>query len=204
MINIDRLDSGYETTQKMYFLEKEEGVQILNDLEALIVNLKEHWVGTDSTHRINQLIGVHNQLQNYLKGCFATTSLAMQQLVQLQEVRKANGNGGQVGDVQKMDDSFVKSIPRLLPTEKFYVDPAVRTDYKNLLDIGDRVKKFAEEIEADRVELIDNNWHEGNHRDEVNQVFEEVNSLEKEFETVFSGVAGQLDKAIGNLEKVME
>ena len=65
MIDIERLDGGYETTQKMFYLEKEEGVQIVNDLAALIANLKEHWIGTDSTVRINQLIGVYNKLQNY-------------------------------------------------------------------------------------------------------------------------------------------
>ena len=86
MINIDRLDDGYETTRKMFSLEKQEGVQLVNDLETLIEKLKEHWIGEDGTNHINRLIEIHDKMQKYILGTLECTKLAMVSVVNLQEV----------------------------------------------------------------------------------------------------------------------
>ena len=55
-IVINNLDLGYEQCKEINSFSLSTGDDLLNNLSSNIANLKSHWVGTDATAHINNLI----------------------------------------------------------------------------------------------------------------------------------------------------
>ena len=202
MINVRHLDQGYEKASSLFDHEEQEGVSLLFDLKTEIENLKRDWVGTDATSNINDLIAEFNDLQKFLNMSLSSTSLAMQKIVEMQEIRKANFGGGQVGDVRKLKDNEL-TIEPVQASEKYYVDPNITTDYKNLLSICERLKKFRSDYVMDRDDIM-NNWTKGNGRDKIVEVFGMVDDVSTKLEKKINEVVENLDMAIKNANLIME
>ena len=201
MINVRHLDQGYEKSSSLFDHEEKEGVTLLNDLKTEIENLKRDWVGTDATSNINDLIAEFNDLQKFLNMSLSSTSLAMSKFVEMQEVRKANFGGGQVGDVRKLKENDL-TIEPVQPTEKYYIDPNIAVDYKNLVDICERLKQFRTSYVQDRDEIM-GNWTKGNGREKIVEVFGMVDDVSTKIEKKINEVLVNLEQAIKNANLVM-
>jgi uncharacterized protein YukE len=203
MIRVKNLDEAHAQTAKLFDTENKDGVELLNQLDKLIAGLKEHWIGEDGTNHINRLIEIHDKMQKYILGTLECTKLAMVSVVNLQEVRRANGGGGQVGDVRQSNGDFVKNIARVETTTEYYIDPAIREDYKVLEDVEERLKAFDSTVKAQKDELMEN-WVSGSNREDVQGTFDEIESLGAEAERVVAEVKQELGTSISNAEQVME
>ena len=110
MIRVRDLDGGYETVSELIRVEESSGAKVVTDLAELIGQLREHWIGNDATENLNELIGVHDELQDFLVYGLKTATDAQEKMVEMQEVRRANGGAGLVGEVKKASEEFVAEI----------------------------------------------------------------------------------------------
>ena len=154
MIRVKNLDQSYDQTARLFDTENKDGVELLGRIDVLIGGLKEHWIGEDGTKHINRLIDIHEKLQKFLTATLESTREAMTSIVNLQEVRRANGGGGQVGDVKPSTSDFVKTIARVETTAEYYIDPAINNDYKVLEEVEEKLKAFDAQFKSQRDELM--------------------------------------------------
>ena len=201
-INVERLDEGYDTTVRLYNCQEQEGRQVLAEIEALIARLREHWVGTDATAQINALIAAHDALQDFLKKSEASTVEAMKNIVKVQEVRSANGGNGQVGDIKKVNEEVTK-LEEVPDTEKYYIDPAARKDYNDLVGIGEKLTAFYNSFKSTRDQLM-TNWTSGSNRSDTQAAFDEIDDINDKFTKALNETTEKLNTAVTNAEKIME
>ena len=203
MIRVRDLDGGYETVSELIRVEESSGAKVVTDLADLIGQLREHWIGNDATENLNELIDVHDKLQDFLVYGLKTTTDAQEKMVEMQEVRRANGGAGLVGEVKKASEEFVAEINKLDKTAEFYCDPAARQDYETLKGIKANFTEFKNNFLTLKDELM-NNWESGNNRDEAKQRFDEFEEMGTEFENVMKKTEEQLGTVISNTDKIMD
>ena len=203
MIRVKDLDGGYQTVSELIRVEESKGAKVVTDLADLIAQLREHWIGNDATENLNELMGVHDKLQDFLVYGLDTSTDAQEKMVEMQEVRRANGGAGLVGDVKKVSKEFVSEITRLDKTAEFYCDPAARQDYETLKGIKANFTEFKNEFLTIKDELM-RNWESGNNRDEANQKFSEFEEMGTEFENIMKKTEEQLGTVIQNTDKIMD
>jgi hypothetical protein len=203
MIRVRDLDGGYETVSELIRVEESSGAKVVTDLADLIGQLREHWIGNDATENLNELIDVHDELQEFLVYGLKTATDAQEKMVEMQEVRRANGGAGLVGEVKKASEEFVSEITKLDKTAEFYCDPAARQDYETLKGIKANFTEFKNNFLTIKDELM-NNWESGNNRDEAKQKFDEFEEMGTEFENVMKKTEEQLGTVISNTDKIMD
>jgi len=203
MIRVKNLDEAHSQTVKLFDTENNDGIELLGRLDVLIGGLKEHWIGEDGTKHINRLIEIHEKLQQFLTVTLESTKEAMISVVNLQEVRRANGGGGQVGDVRSVTSDFIKSIAKVETTAEYYIDPAISNDYKVLEEVEEKMKAFDSTFKSQEAELMEN-WISGSNRETVQANFEEIETLGAEAEKVIAEVKQELSTSITNAQTVME
>ncbi len=203
MIRVKNLDQAHEQTTKLFDTQSNDGVELLGRMDTLIAGLKEHWIGEDGTKHINRLIDIHEKLQTFLTASLESTKAAMVSVVSLQEVRRANGGGGQVGEIRPSNSDFKKSIGRVETTAEYYIDPAITNDYKVLEECEEKMKAFDSSFKSQRAELMEN-WIDGSNRETVQANFDEIESLGAEAEKVLAEVKQELNTSITNAQQVMD
>jgi hypothetical protein len=203
MIRVKNLDQAHEQTTKLFDTENNDGVELLGRLDVLIAGLREHWIGEDGTKHINRLIDIHEKLQTFLTATLESTRDAMISVVNLQEVRRSNGGGGQVGQVRSSVSDFQKSIARVETTAEYYIDPTITNDYKVLEEVEEKMKAFDSTFKSQRNELMEN-WTDGSNRAQVQANFDEIETLGAEAEKVLAEVKQELNTSIQNAQQVME
>ncbi len=202
MIKIDNLDEAHSSLTELIIKENEDGVELLNKMKELIVSLNDHWIGNDATTNINKLIDVHGKLQSFILATLESTKSALISMVNLQEVRKANGGGGQIGDVYSIDTSFACSISKIPQTTEYYVDPSLKNDYTSLEYIEENLKAFDSYFKGE-VDTIMNNWKSGSDREGVKANFDEINTLSTTMENTIEEVKQELSTVINNMDQVI-
>ena len=202
MIRVNDLDKAYEQTLDLFNTENDMGKTLLDQFFTLISGLKDHWIGEDGTNHINNLIDIHDKLQKFLSVSLASTKSAMIDVVSLQELRRANGGGGQVGLVKSVEDDGLQIIPKVETTAQYYIDPAIKEDFKLLEQLESNLKDFDDKIDIQRNDLMEN-WISGSNREEIQGVFEEINNLAEEAEKVVADAKNELSIAINNAQDLM-
>jgi len=202
MIKVTNLDRAHNDLTDLIIKENQNGADILNRTKDLIMSLSNHWVGEDATKNINKLINVHQNLQTYMLTTLESTKLGLESITKLQEVRKANGGGGQVGDIYSTDTSFACIINDLPQTSEYFVDPEIRNDYNTLCSIEDDLKKF-DSIFKNQTEEIMNNWQNGNNRDKIKADFDEIITASTTLENTISEVKQEINTVVNNVDQVM-
>ena len=203
MIRVKNLDQAHEQTTRLFDTLNNDGVELLGRIDVLVAGLKEHWIGEDGTKHINRLIDIHEKMQSFLTASLESTRDAMTSIVNLQEVRRANGGGGQVGDIRPTVTDFQKSIARVETTPEYYIDPSITNDYKVLEEVEEKTKAFNSTFKAQRSELMEN-WIDGSNRETVQANFDEIEALGAEAEKIVAEVKQELNTSITNAQQVME
>lgn len=201
-IRLENLDEAHSQATKLYDIESKNGVEILTQIETLVGNLKNHWIGEDGTKHINKLIEIHDKLQNFLSVTLGNTRDAITKIVEVQEVRRANGGGGVVGEVPSVVDNFVKSLEKAETTAEYFIDPAITEDYSLLEGIEEKFKSFDSDFKNEKNNLMQN-WKSGNNREQIQAEFDQIESLGQESEKVLAEVKQELATSINNARQIM-
>jgi len=201
MVNFTNLDLGYEQSSELYSVIGSRGEDLLSNLSSLYNGLNNHWKGEDATLHINQIVDVYNGLNTFVKETGNAIADATKRIVEVQQVRKANGSSGEVGsELPNMGEKG--TLSKIDGTIEYSCVPEAKGDLQELIQICSIFDEFVEEVRERSDELL-HNWLDGNEREKV------VNNLKK-FEddaVAYKGFLREsrsaLEIATSNLSQIM-
>lgn len=200
-IVFNNLDLGYDQCQELNDLVANEGEPLLEDLANNVLSLQAHWIGSDATKHINNLIVVTDALQELLKEAKKSTSVAGDSIIEHQEVRKANGGNGPVGTKLSNSIKSVSTIAKNEDTSEYYVDPAAQTDYNNLESECGRFTSFVDSFKSVKDELF-GNWKEGPYRSEAESAFNSFMENAETYKKYMGEARDNLSIAVSNISQI--
>ena len=127
------------------------------------------------------------------------TSNAANSMIRLQEIRQANGGMGSVGTTL---NSFYEygSIPNVVSTTEYYVEPAALNDLTTLKNIYSSYKEFITNFKSKKDELF-SNWTMGANIEKAKARFEEFSSISSKYDSYLDNAIQNLSKACNNISK---
>ena len=200
-INVNNLDLGYEQSKELNLLVKKDGELLLNNLYTNITNLKLHWIGSDATLHINNLITVYEALGALLTDAKKITADVGNRMIAIQRVRNANGGGGKVGDELSDEAPSSQVIAKCAETTEYNVDLKASEDYSLLVDECEQFSDFVNNFDKEKEALFDN-WVAGVNRDSAVSNFEKFKSNSETYNKYLLDAKNNLDIAIQNFSKI--
>lgn len=198
-IHVKNLDLGYDQCDGLYNLANLKGQDLINELKNNINNLKVHWVGNDAMVHINNLIELYGFLGRLVDSAMKVTSNAANSMIRIQEIRQSNGGKGSVGTTL---NSFYEygSIPNVVSTTEYYVEPGALNDLKKLENIYSSYKEFITNFKSKKDELF-SNWTMGANIEEAKARFEEFSSISSKYDSYLDNAIQNLSNACKNISK---
>lgn len=196
-IVINNLDLGYEQCKEINSFSLSTGDDLLNNLSSNIANLKAHWVSSDATAHINNLINVYNGLGALIQNAVLVTYNAAESMISVQKVRNANGGGGMIGESLTSSMEFTTITPAEA-TVRYDVDPSILNDLATLETIFDSYNKFLNDFTVKKDELL-SNWLAGANRERAVNLFESFADNTSVYTTYFNEAISNLSTATTNI-----
>ena len=200
-IQVTNLDTAYTSCEGLNTLVTNSGTNIIGNLGTNITNLKAHWIGSDATVHINNLISVYNALVGLVTDAKAISSAAGNAIVAMQTVRRDNGGAGSVGAA--LDGSAPESevFAKNEDTTEYKCDPLAANDLTLLEQICTDFSTFKSNFSTDKDELM-NNWLAGANREGAVKCFEEFMTNAEEYSKKLTGAKDNLAIAVSNLSQL--
>lgn len=203
MISVNNLDLGYQQCSDLHKLLNNSGVELMNNLESNISDLKIHWLGSDAKVHINNLIQVYEALANIVSEGIQSTSSAASRITAMQRIRSANGGMGMVGEELSKTTPSVQSIPKVEDTNEYNIDPAITSDYQKFSQIHRDYNSFIERFIETKTALM-NNWTEGANRGETERLFNQFQENSDTYEKYISEAEQNLSMAVSNISQIID
>lgn len=201
MVNFANLDLGYEQCRDLYSAVSSRGEELLQNIKTVYNGLNNHWKGTDATLHINQLVDIHTAVNTFVADTANAVAYAAEKIVQVQEVRKANGSAGAVGELLGQL-SEQERLSKIGETSEYSCTPEAKEDYQNLVQVCGEFDEFVKTVHEETEDLM-NNWREGNERDKVVKNTQDFENLSEEFKKMLAETRSALDIAVANLSQIM-
>ena len=200
-IQVSNLNEGYNQCEGLNSLVSSTGESLISNLETNINNLKVHWIGSDATVHINNLIQVHDALVALISDAKSTTSDAGNKIIAIQEVRSANGGGGSIGSPLSSAAPNSSSIAQCESTEEYYVDPSASSDYTMLQEECTSFTTFISDFKAKKEALLQN-WTAGANREQAVANFNEFEGNAETYNKYLTEARDNLGIAVSNLNQL--
>lgn len=199
-ITVKNLDLGYSQCEAINNTSLNAGETLLNNLSSNIANLKSHWVGTDATAHINNLINVYKGLGALINDALIVTHDAAESMISVQRVRNANGGEGMIGESLRSSMEFMAVSPAE-PTVEYYVDPSALNDLTTLQDIFKEYQNFLNTFTTEKDDLL-GNWLAGANREKVVSIFDEFYNNTEMYTNYFNSAIENLTIATKNISRL--
>lgn len=200
-INVTNLDLGYTKCSDLNNLAKTDGEKLISDLEANIINLKNHWKGSDAKAHISNLITVYDAMVAVVTDAKKVTSIAGDKMIAIQKVRQANGGVGTVGESLPATAPNSSQIAVPADTTEYYCDPAATADESDLSTICTNFSNFKENFSTDKDELL-SNWTAGAGRENAVSAFNSFVENAETYKSLLNAAKENLSVAVGNISKL--
>ena len=202
MENIELRDvkEGYEQCKDLSDLVTREGESLIASMGDNIKKLKVHWVGSDATKHINNLIIVHDALEAIVEDAHNVIKTAASSIVAVQEVIKANGGDGEVGSQISKTISH-DAIANADETTQYHVDPAAAGDYTELEKECESFKKFVSNFKGKKDELL-SNWTAGAGHEHAVSSFNGFEADSDKYQKYMLDAKENLATAVSNIGKL--
>ena len=201
MVNFRNLDLGYEQCKDLYDAIKVEGERLLSDLSTVYRGLNAHWKGEDATLHINQIVDVYNGVNEFIKETGNSIVFATKKVVEVQQVRKANGSSGSVGsELATMTER--EALSKIEGTMEYSCVPEAKNDLQMLIQVCGEFDSFSNNVKERTSELMEN-WLDGNERDKVLKNSQDFEALSADFKKYLGETKDALDTAVANLSQIM-
>ena len=201
MVNFRNLDLGYDQSKDLYDAIQVEGERLLSDLNTVYNGLNNHWKGEDATLHINQITDVYNGVNEFVKDTGNTIVLATKKIVEVQQVRKANGSSGNVGaELSEVPER--ESLSKIEGTSEYSCVPEAKEDLQMLIQVCGEFDTFSNNVKERTAELMEN-WLDGNERSKVVSNAQDFETVSGEFKRYLSETRDALDTAVANLSQIM-
>ena len=205
-INVENLDLGYDQCKSLNDLVKDGsnaygGEKVLNDLKDIIGKLKIHWIASDALEHINNLIGVYSAQALLITDAKKLTFSAGESIIAIQNLRHMNGGAGRVDSSLDGTPSSGTNIPNVEPTDKYYVDPNIDSDYQQLVEINKNFSDFVQRFQQNKEELL-KNWTAGANHDEAVKFFNSFDENCATYKKHITNAEEELGKVVANIKQV--
>ena len=201
MVSFQDLDLGYDQCRDIYSLIKNDGTNLLTNIKNVVDGLRTHWKGTDATLHINQLVNVYDGVDTFITEVGNDMSFASKKIVEVQEVRRANGASGKVGEALSSCEK-TETPAKVDDTPEYNCMPEASNDLKTLIQIVEQFDSFTTRIKEDSNELLQN-WTAGNDRDKVVRNFSKFEEDSVEYKKSIVESRDALEVAVTNMARIM-
>lgn len=200
-ISVRDLDLGYNQCEELNTLAKTSGENIINSLGNDINSLKAHWVGSDATLHINNLIKVYNALVAIVTDAKGVTASAGNAIIAIQEVRRSNGGSGNVGSMLPSNAPESMTLQPNEETTEYRCDPSAKSDYTQLVQICSDFVNFRNQFQSQKDALL-SNWTAGANREQAVKNFDEFASNTETYNKYLTEARDNLEIAVSNLSQL--
>ena len=200
-INVTNLDQGYTQCEELNTLVKTSGESIISSLGTDIQNLKAHWVGSDATTHINNLIKVYNALVGIVTDAKKITAAAGNAIIQIQEIRRSNGGSGQVGNPLSNTAPDSITIQDCGETTEYRCDPTAKADYTQLVQIVSDFETLKNKFQVQKDTLL-TNWTAGANREGAVKCFDDFMTNAETYKIYLTSAKDNLEIAVNNLSQL--
>lgn len=201
-INVELLDVAYDQCADLHSTITTEGNDLVGMLKANITSLKSHWISSDATAHINNLIDLYTALCKLLTSSSRSICFATEQIVKMQILRRMNGGGSGNVDSDLSPISDYDSISHIDDFSGYQVDVgALMLDKKVLEDIIGYYNSFVTKFEQQKDSLL-SNWKNGAKRAEAVKNFNDFLDFSDMYKNYLQNAFDNLSKAASNVSSV--
>ncbi len=190
-------------TEEMFNVTNTSGRNLVTSFGATIENLKSHWKGSDAVSNLTDLARVYTAVTDLVKDLQRIiVAVNNEEVLPLQKHIVASGGSCTVGN--ELAVSFNADSNISIPTEtvESYTDPALIADAEDFSTFPDTFKKFVDELNTTKNELL-NNWLDGANRDTVVRTFEEFNNNAPDYSSKITKVRDNLNIVAENKKQML-
>ncbi len=202
MIRFTDYDLAYTQTKDVYDMIKNEGTNVILDLEKIIEGLTEKWHGEDAPKHINELVKVQNGLHNCLNNAMDMAIEASDRTVAVQEV--VNKVSGSVVVQDRLKNDFEENKKHEESREeRQYKLQSLKEEYELLNNVCTNYTllktKYAELFN----EFFDN-WKGDPQKERVEKLFDEFSTTMEGYKKGLEDTRIALATAVQNTEQLLE
>ena len=190
-------------TEEMFNVTNTSGRNLVTSFGTTIENLKSHWKGSDAVSNLTDLARVYTAVTDLVKDLQKIiVAVNNDEVLPLQKHIVASGGSCTVGN--ELAVSFNADSNISIPTEtvESYTDPALIADAEDFSTFPDTFKKFVDELNTTKNELL-NNWLDGANRDTVVRTFEEFNNNAPDYSSKITKVRDNLNIVAENKKQML-
>ena len=190
-------------TEEMFNVTNTTGRNLVNSFGTTIENLKSHWKGSDAVANLTDLARVYTSVTDLVKNLQKLIVVVNnEEVLPLQKHIVASGGSCMVGN--ELTVQFDVDSSMSVPTESVesWTDPALIADAENFSTFPDTFKKFVDELNTTKNELL-NNWLDGANRDTVLRTFEEFNNNVPDYSSKITKVRDNLNIVAENKKQML-
>lgn len=198
-INVKNVDLAYDQCENLHKTMDMRGSVLMSELKSNITNLKVHWISSDASAHINNLIDLHTFLGNVIVDSVNSISYAADRIISIQNVRKANhGGSGNVGTHLSTRTDFDK-LSHIENTAEYQASYGELTsDLNDLKSIQASYMQLISTFKNQRDELF-NNWLAGANIERARQVFNDFLDNSDKYKNYLDSAIENLSKATSNI-----
>ena len=200
-ITVNSLDGAYEQCSSLVNHINGDGLTLLNDLIGTVKSLKGNWIGNDASKHINNLMKVYDGLHALLSDAKGYVCFAGSRVIAMQQVRSANGGGGNVGEYLNSEELEHIRLPECQPTNEYKVEPAAANDLTSLQKECEQFDSFMSKFLEIKTDLM-SNWSAGARREKAEECFEELAQNSESYKKMMAAARENLETAVANIGKL--
>lgn len=197
LIDARDLVTAYNQCKHLNDFLREKGNDLLLSLHDTIKNLKSHWVSSDGTIHINNLINLYDYLGRLIEASLVVASTAGNSVVKIQELNRMNGGFGDVG-IHFSPNFIYRRIAFAEQTSRYFVAPQALKDKNDLYTICSSYNSLITSIKNQTDDLFAN-WLTGANKEKIQSEFNDVFVLSDKYKSILELAYNNLDKATTNI-----
>lgn len=190
-------------TEEMFNVTNTSGRNLVTSFGSTIENLKSHWKGSDAVSNLTDLARVYTAVTDLVKNLQKIiVAVNNEEVLPLQKHIVASGGSCTVGNELAVSFDVDSNISIPTETVESYTDPALIADAEDFSTFPDTFKKFVDELNTTKNELL-NNWLDGANRDAVVRTFEEFNNNAPDYSSKITKVRDNLNIVAENKKQML-
>ena len=190
-------------TEEMFNVTNTSGRNLVTSFGTTIENLKSHWKGSDAVSNLTDLARVYTAVTDLVKDLQRIiVAVNNEEVLPLQKHIVASGGSCTVGNELAVSFDVDSNISIPTETVESYTDPALIADAEDFSTFPDTFKKFVDELNTTKNELL-NNWLDGANRDAVVRTFEEFNNNAPDYSSKITKVRDNLNIVAENKKQML-
>jgi len=201
MIEFNDYILAYNQTEDIYKLIKNNGYQLIEDLERIIADLKDKWTGSDAPQHINNLIEVRKKMKLYFNDSIFMVKEVSDRVVDIQEA--VQQITGAITPGERLEAKFAESVNYdEKENSKSYKAESLKDDYALLSQICENFISFKIAYVQGFEEFF-NNWKNDPKKEKTEETFNNFIENLDSYQETLNQIRKALGKVATNIENIL-